>query len=51
MEESENVSSSTKTNSHKEEFENYIEATRKYRNEKKKPILIIYPVLFVPISY
>lgn len=29
----------------KDEFIDYIEASRKYRNEKKKPILIIYPVV------
>jgi hypothetical protein len=29
----------------KEEFNDYIEASRKYRNLKKKPILIIYPVV------
>jgi hypothetical protein len=27
------------------EFIDYVEATRKYRNQKKKPILIIYPVI------
>jgi len=41
--------------SNKEEFIDYIEATRKYRNEKKKPILIIYPVinndLIFPLYY
>jgi hypothetical protein len=29
----------------KDEFNDYIEASRKYRNLKKKPILIIYPVV------
>ena len=29
----------------KDEFIDYIEASRRYRNEKKKPILIIYPVV------
>jgi hypothetical protein len=38
-----------------DEFIDYVEATKKYRNEKKKPILIIYPVvkdeLIFPLYY
>ena len=35
----------------KDEFNDYIEATRKYRNEKKKPILIIYPVMYEDLIF
>jgi hypothetical protein len=35
----------------KDDFIDYIEATRKYRNEKKKPILIIYPAVYLGLIF
>jgi hypothetical protein len=35
----------------KDEFIDYIEATRKHRNEKKKPILIIYPAVYLGLIF